>query len=210
MPAHHPDDALLLEYASGAMPQSVALIVATHVGGCARCQATTGGLEAVGGACLDDIAPVEMNDDALASLFARLDGDSAPEPPAHVRIPGVPTPLDQYLSAGFADLTWKGRAGGIQTFELDVPDQRTFLLRIPAGGKSPAHTHRAKEYTQVVQGAFVDHTGEFCEGDFVVTDPSVTHQPMVAGAQSCICLAVLEAPLKLTGPFGWLVNPFLR
>ena len=210
MPVHHPDDALLLEYASGAMPQSVALVVATHVGACQRCQATTGGLEAVGGACLDDITPVGMSHDALDAMFALLDGPEPQPVTARPRISGVPSPLNEYLTVGFDALPWKGREGGIQTFDLDVPDQRTFLLHIPAGVKSPVHTHRGREITQVVQGAFRDESGEYCEGDFVVTDDSVTHQPQVAGSQSCVCLAVLESPVKLAGPFGWLINPFIR
>ena len=209
MATHHPDESLLLEYSSGALPQSVALVVATHVGGCGQCQAASGGFDAVGGACLDDIVPAAMSSDALDSMFSMLDDVALPEPRV-ARIAGVPSPLNEYMTMGFDAVPWKGRDGGIQTFELDVPDQRTFLLRIPAGGKSPTHTHRGKEYTLVVDGAFTDENGEFCEGDFVVTDDSVTHTPQVAGAQSCICLAVLEAPVKLAGPLGWLINPFLR
>jgi putative transcriptional regulator len=209
MPTHHPEDSLLLEYANGALPQSIALVVATHVGGCAQCQASSGGFEAVGGACLDDIAPVEMSADALASLFALLDGDPVFETPV-ARVAGVPSPLNEFMTVGFDAVPWKGRDGRIQTFDLDVSDRRTFLLRIPAGGKSPVHTHRGQEYTLVVDGAFIDDSGEYHEGDFVVTDDSVKHAPQVLGERACICLAVLESPVKLSGPLGWLINPFLN
>jgi putative transcriptional regulator len=209
MPKHHPDDELLMQYAAGALPESLALIVATHVGSCERCQAMIGGLEAIGGACMDDIAPISMSDDALASMLAMLDEPHTPAAP-RVRPEGVPSPLDEYLDVGFDQLRWRGRKGGIQTFDLDVDRHRTMLLHIPAGAKTPMHSHRGNEYTQVVQGAFLDATGEYCEGDFVVTDSSTTHQPGVIGDQACICLAVLDAPIKLTGPRGWLLNPFLR
>jgi putative transcriptional regulator len=36
------------------------------------------------------------------------------------------------------------------------------------------------------------------------------HRPVVDSDEECICLAVLDAPLKLTGMIGRLVNPFLR
>lgn len=209
MATYHPNDSLLLEYASGALPQSIALVVATHVGLCRQCQAASGGFEAVGGACLDDIAPVQMSADSVASMFALLDDKPAPEP-VIARVPGIPSPLDEYLTEGFDALAWRGRSGGIQTFDLDVPDQRTFLLRIPEGGQSPTHTHRGKEYTLVVDGAFSDEDGEYFEGDFMVTDDAVTHKPQVIGGKACICLAVLESPVRLTGPLGWMINPFLR
>lgn len=210
MPKHHPDDDLLLQYTAGSVPESIALIVATHVGGCARCQAMTGGLDAIGGACLDDITPIKMSDDALASMFSMLDAPAEAEVSLPARPAGVPSPLDEYLSDNFDGLKWRGRSGGIQTYDLEVDANRTMLLYIPAGAKTPMHSHRGNEYTQVVQGAFLDETGEYCEGDFVVTDSSTTHQPGVISERACICLAVLDAPIKLTGPRGWLLNPFLR
>lgn len=209
MPIHHPDEELLMQYAAGLLPESIALVVATHVGACAQCQAMNGGFEAVGGACLDELAPVSMDDDALASLLARLDEpEEVVEPPK--RIPGVPSPLDTYLPDSFDALAWKRRPGGIKIFDLDVDTNRVFLLHIGEGVRTPMHTHRGSEYTLVVEGAFSDSTGEYNVGDFVVTDSSITHQPAVVSDQSCICLAVLDAPIKLTGPRGWLFNPFLR
>lgn len=209
MPKHHPDDDLLMRYAAGTLPESVALVVATHVGSCSRCQAMVSGLDAIGGACLDDIAPIRMSDDALSSMLALLDApdDDTVGPP---RPDGVPSPLDQYLDVDFDALNWRGRKGGIQTYDIEIDDHRTILLYIPPGTKTPMHSHHGSEYTQVVQGAFMDQTGHFAEGDFVVTDGSTTHKPGVTGDQACICLAVLDAPLKLTGPRGWLLNPFLR
>ena len=47
-------------------------------------------------------------------------------------------------------------------------------------------------------------------GDVAEADPSVNHQPVADPGEDCICLAVTDAPLRLTGPFGRLLNPFLR
>lgn len=209
MPSHHPDDELLMQYAAGQTPESVALVVATHVGSCPRCQAMTGGLDAVGGACLDELEPVAMNAGALDALLARLD-DDGPAEPIPQRIPGVPSPLDTYLPASFDALPWKRRPGGIRIYDLDIDTNRAFLLHIGEGARTPMHTHRGSEYTLVVDGAFSDETGEYRAGDFVVTDSNITHQPAVVSDSDCICLAVLDAPIKLTGPRGWLINPFLR
>lgn len=210
MPIHHPDDELLMQYAAGQTPESVALVVATHVGGCARCQAMTGGFDAVGGACLDEIAPVAMGDAALTDLFALIDGPEARLDPPPARVMGVPSPLDTYLPDVYDALPWKKRPGGIKIYDLDVDANRVFLLHIAEGARTPMHTHRGNEYTLVVDGAFSDSTGEYGVGDFVVTDTNVTHQPAVISDRDCICLAVLDAPIKLTGARGWLFNPFLR
>jgi len=39
MPAHHPGPEVLMDYASGALPEPVALLVATHASLCRECQA---------------------------------------------------------------------------------------------------------------------------------------------------------------------------
>ena len=48
------------------------------------------------------------------------------------------------------------------------------------------------------------------EGDFIVRNPGDVHQPMGANNGECICLSALEAPIKLTSPFGFLLKPMLN
>jgi len=86
----------------------------------------------------------------------------------------------------------------------------TFLLKMGAGRKLPAHTHRGYEMTLMLEGAYADHLGEFCPGDFVELDGSVTHQPVIDEAADCICLTVTDAPVRFTEGWARLLNPFLR
>jgi putative transcriptional regulator len=64
--------------------------------------------------------------------------------------------------------------------------------------------------TLVLAGGFSDESGHFVRGDVAEADPSVNHQPVADPGEDCLCLAVTDAPLRLTGPFGRLLNPFLR
>lgn len=216
MPIHHPDTAILASYSAGSLREPQSLVVATHLTLCPECLNATRELEALGGALLDE-APLSarMSDGSLAAVLARLEEPESPplvapldrgEPAA-----GVPQPLWDYLGAPLGELGWKRHLGGIAHFTIDTSTagHQTFLLRLPAGRKMPVHTHRGTETTLVLTGAFADHTGEYARGDFVELDGSIAHQPIVDEAEECICLAVLDAPVKLTGAFGRLLNPFL-
>src|SRR5579872_7032872 len=70
---HHPDDALLLAYASGAADEAISLILATHMTYCSRCRLRSGELEAIGGALLEDITPAPLAVGARDAVMAMLD-----------------------------------------------------------------------------------------------------------------------------------------
>ena len=83
-------------------------------------------------------------------------------------------------------------------------------MRIKSGTAMPSHTHEGTELTLVLAGGFSDERGHFLRGDLAEVDASVDHRPIADPGDDCICLAVTDAPLRLTGPFGRLLNPFLR
>ena len=87
-------------------------------------------------------------------------------------------------------------------------DYEVALHRIDAGGKAPEHDHRGREITVVLTGSFSDEDGVYQPGDFLVREPGDTHRPFAARNEDCICLSVLEAPIKLTG-IKRILNPFL-
>ena len=83
-------------------------------------------------------------------------------------------------------------------------------MRLKPGAAMPPHTHRGNEFTLVLAGGYKDQGNQFLRGDFDFKDPSHKHRPVVDNDGPCLCLVVLDAPVKLTGSFGRLVNPFLR
>jgi len=81
------------------------------------------------------------------------------------------------------------------------------LHKIKAGGSTPTHDHKGREVVVVLKGSFSDEDGIYSEGDFIVHHPGEVHRPQASQNEECICLSVLEAPLRLTGTFHRFLNP---
>lgn len=224
-PIHHPAEEFLVAYAAGTLAEASSLIVATHLALCPDCRAEVRRLEALGGALLEEMPEAPVADDLLASIFAQLEmphglnggGEKAgiavaPRPAAKAVIP---EPLRGYLGCDLDGVRWSKVIRGVD--EVAVPcgpvnggnGPKVRMMRIRAGTAMPRHTHHGSELTLVLSGGFSDETGHFLRGDFVATDGSVDHQPVADADGDCICLAVTDAPLRLTGPFGRLLNPFV-
>jgi putative transcriptional regulator len=147
------------------------------------------------------------------SMLERLDSLTSdqtdrPEP----EDTGVPRCLRQFVSGGYDQLRWKRVSPDIHSVELcrDSNGARVELLKIKPGGSASTHTHLGDEYTVILEGSFSDESGVYRRGDFVVKDSSDRHTPVATQDQECICLAVTEGPIQLTGLFGRLLNPLLR
>ena len=61
---HHIDDALLMAYSAGTLPEAFSLAIATHISMCNECRATLESFDAVGGQVMEDQL-VTMNDDVI-------------------------------------------------------------------------------------------------------------------------------------------------
>ncbi len=59
------------------------------------------------------------------------------------------------------------------------------------------------------RSASAEH-GHFLRGDLAEADGSVDHRPIADPGEDCLYLAVTDAPLRLTGPVGRLLNPSLH
>ena len=206
-------DELLIAHAAGKLAEPVSLLVATHLALVPDSRRRYERYEAVGGMLLDEAEPVALHDGALAHALARLERE--PREPEHrrvVRKPGLwPAPLRHYLPDNIDHLRWRGYGGAFEAdLQVGNADYRTRLIRVRGGKAVPQHTHEGSELTLVLEGAFRDETGRFARGDIEIADDSVDHQPVAEEGCDCICLAVTDAPLRLTGPFGRLLNPFIR
>lgn len=219
---HHPPLELLFDYAAGTLPEPVALAVATHAALCPMCREDIDAAEALGGAMLDTLTPVPMQEGALDLVLARLDEPevetvAADRGAASVESANViPGPLRRYLgtvrAGGWDALPWRGITRALEEIRLPIrmPGFKVSLMRLAPGATVPVHTHRGVEYTLVLSGGFSDETGEYLPGDFACKDQSHVHRPVVDTDEPCISLVVLDAPVKLTGMVGRFVNPFLR
>ena len=199
-----------MRFSAGMLSNALGVLVACHVERCPHCQEKTRIYEQFGGELIAESDDAELPADLLDKTLARLsdEGESAP-----VKVSGnVPRPLQRFLPDDVSQIPWKGMSKAIKEFRLPFGDDEfdARLYKIAAGKQLPEHTHRGREFTLVLSGSFSDNAGAYHAGDFVLADTSVMHRPRAHAEQDCICFAVLDAPLKFTGWFGALVNPFMR
>ena len=214
---HHPSEALLLDYATGALSEAWSLAVATHLALCPVCRRTVSDIEALGGSLLDAIAPEPMTATEFESVLARLSAAPATDDMEHpmaapaASVPTLPEPLRGYVGGDVSLLPWKRLGLGAYHLPITTGDRGVSarLLRIPAGRPVPTHGHRGLELTLVLCGAFSDATGSYIRGDLQEADESVEHQPHAAVGEDCICLAITDAPLRFNSLAARLVQPLL-
>ncbi|KAA0875703.1 ChrR family anti-sigma-E factor [Nitrincola tapanii] len=222
--SHHFDDATLMAYASGSLPQGMALLVACHLHWCSECRQRVQEAEAIGGSLLTQIAPLPLDSQALDQVLARLDlndqdvlGDAMAEEVSaqilkpQVQIPGdIPPPLYHYLQKPLDQLPWKRLGYGAHQLDLHLGGPgATRLLRLAPGVSVPHHSHSGSELTLVLRGSYTDEFGRFAAGDVADLDGEAHHQPIVDTDQDCICLIATDAPLKFSGLMGRLVQPLI-
>ncbi len=208
----HPELDILTEYAAGTLPLAQSACVSLHVNQCRQCQRTAGQLEELGAGLLESLEPVAVGDTQLNAVLARLDEEKPLEYTRERERDGTPAILQRLMRGDFSDLSWKKIGSALRISYLKTGDtQHEFALyHIKAGGRIPEHTHRGGEMTLILEGGFSDANGSYHAGDFLYRRPGDVHAPTALQSEDCICLAVLDAPLKFTDwRFRWM-NPFLK
>jgi putative transcriptional regulator len=151
---------------------------------------------------------IEDRDAKLTAIFGNRipNGSNASAP----KCPIVPAPLTNLLGKPLADVKWRTRLPGIREYEIKgMTDCESKLYNIRPGRVMPSHTHDGSEVTLVLRGGFSDPTGHYRRGDIAIADTDLDHHPRADDDEDCICFAVIDAPLRLTGPVGRIVQKFL-
>ena len=217
---HHPSTALLTDYTVGSLSVAPAVSVTTHLKYCQQCRDSVGSLKQLGGALLCEAEPAQISSDLLSQTLDRLDADEGEmalaEGASEVHkfelsdeLKGIPEYLTQFLPRN--GLNWRKLSSSVTVAPISVGETRYELAlhKICAGGQTPVHDHNGVEYTVVLKGSFSDEDGMYNEGDFLTREPGDIHRPFATQHEDCICLSVLEAPIRLKG-LGRVLNPFMR
>ena len=217
---HHPSTALLTEYTVGSLSVAPAVSITTHLKYCQQCRDSVGSLKQLGGALLCEAEPAQISNDLLSRTLDRLDADESEmalaEGASEVQefelsdeLKGIPEYLNQFLPRN--GLNWRKLSSSVTVAPISVGETRYELAlhKICAGGQTPVHDHNGVEYTVVLKGSFSDEDGMYNEGDFLTREPGDIHRPFASQHEDCICLSVLEAPIRLKG-LGRVLNPFMR
>ncbi|WP_166262315.1 ChrR family anti-sigma-E factor [Marinobacter salicampi] len=213
MTQHHPDSFSLMEYSAGNLTEPHALCIRLHLDQCSHCRSRVDMLDSLGAIMMEQQPQVSVADTTFDSILARIDEGPGPDQVEAQQRRSV-GPLQKLLGNDLDSLPWKRQLGDVSV--LDISDrfpgqtEQVVLQKLTAGGKAPTHTHRGEETTIVLQGAFADNKGIFNQWDFVVLNQQDEHKPIALEGDDCITLSVLSAPVKLTGTFTRLLNPFIR
>ena len=212
MTRHHPDSLSLMEYSAGNLSEPHALCIRLHLDECPGCRSRVDTLDSLGAVMMEHQPKVTVSESIFDDILSRIDAEPAEQAPA-VAAPKKGA-LQKLLGDDINNLPWKRQLGDVSVLDITdkFPGQReqVVLQKLAAGGKAPVHTHRGEETTIVLQGAFADQKGVFNQWDFVVLNEQDEHKPVAVGCEDCITLSVLSAPVKLTGTFTRLLNPFIR
>jgi putative transcriptional regulator len=123
----------------------------------------------------------------------------------------MPLALRSYVGRHLGVPEWRTLVPGLEECRVfrDARSEASFL-RCRPGKAIPAHTHGGLEAVLVLQGGFRDQGGHHGVGDIAVADGAVDHRPVADRAVECIIFVVQEAPVRLTGPIGRLVQRLFR
>ena len=201
-----PLDALLAAYCVGALDRPTHALVASHLLLNPRNRRFVAALEDLAAGEVERGAPAPLSDrDArLAAVFASVAPIVAPA--LHSVLPA---PLARLVGSEIADLKWRKKLPGVREYRVSESDRgEASLLWISGGSRVPSHTHEGSEVTLVLRGAFNDVTGRYGRGDIAIADADLDHRPMTSDGEDCICFAVTDAPLRLTGPVGRILDRF--
>lgn len=216
---YHPDENMLAEYVAGSLDKALAIAVKTHICFCQECANRIKAFQLVGAAMFcpnGDTKTAADNKEKLAGDFEKLMAKiqtraepiavAASSRPATSSLPPI---VEKLLPQG--EIPWHRVSPSLRQCNLSAGQSRyeVSLYKIRRGGKVTEHDHRGREITIVLQGAFSDESGNYEVGDFITQLPGQRHRPRASEDRDCLCFAVVEAPIKLTG-LASVLNPFVR
>jgi putative transcriptional regulator len=208
---HHPDDATLMAFAAGTLPQAFAAVVAAHIAMCPRCREELEILNAVGGALIDALPPSSLR--PAQHTQPSYDGGTAVMTAPALVAGGLPYPFHRLVGTSFDTVRWRRVAPGIWLHDVELPGETggtLKLLKASPAATIPEHGHGGHEMTLVLQGAFSDATGTYGIGDVADLDDHIEHTPVADSEIGCICALATEQPPEFKAWWLRLLHPILR
>lgn len=215
----HPAPELLLDHVNGRLPPAVALVIDTHLELCRPCRTAVAEIEMLGGALLENLAPVPVSQDLLDSTLAKLGMQDAvqlergaPTRRAAVAANRAPRTLTPLVGKDYQRLTWNRIVEGVEEARVPLPDSthRVTLLRARRGSRFPFHDHAGNEHLAVLDGGFRCDGRPFVKGDFASCDASESHGLTMDTHDACLCLLVLDGPLLFPAAENASLNEVFR
>lgn len=235
----HPSDNDLIEFSAGNSDWAVSICVSAHLHYCPTCKDKVSNYNKLGGEVFNQTPGSDVSSCSFDSVMAKIKQTSSSESlaaDAHEipqrqkqSAPVVTRQIDQErikkhgkqaetlpyviqkLLPKEKPIKWSRLSPSLKAARLTTNQDKyeVSFHRIKRGGRVAEHDHRGREITLVLEGCFSDADGTYFPGDFLVREPGNIHKPIATQDHECLCLSVVEAPVKLTGFVGKLLNPFL-
>ena len=210
-PSNSTLDALLAGYAMGSLSPPLHVLVAGHLALTPYSRTFVRQLEAAQAAALESIRPQPIWDRAskLDAIFAAVDHEPIRSNQAPDDV--LPAPLACFLGTNLREIRWRTLLPGVKEYTAEkTAIGEAALYWVRRGHRIPSHSHDGLEYTLVLKGSFRDVTGHYRRGDIAITDQDIDHRPQFDKDEDCICYIVTEAPVRLTGPIGRVIERLFR
>lgn len=208
MPTYLPPEALLADYACGAVSPGVSLLVSAHLAKAQQSAATVARFEAIAGALMVEDQAAEIAPSSLDAVLGRLDAEDD-QSPRSLEAGPLPQPLIDAVGTDFNKIPWRFALPGLSEHilkDFSGEDEEVSLLRGRPGVRIPQHTHEGEEMTLVLTGALQDGGRIFRAGDIALNDENDDHKPRIVGTEICHCLVVNTGRLRFTGPLSRALN----
>jgi putative transcriptional regulator len=212
--SHHLDHATLVAYGAGTLPSGLTMIVKAHLEVCPACRDGAVAADEIGGSLLASQQETDVAPASRAAVMAKIQTATLHRLPVARSAEGeVPRALQAILgTADLNSLKWQKAGPGVAMFKLpQKKGEAGFLglLRIAPGHKVPDHGHGGTELTLILRGAYQDEIGHFARGDVADLDESISHTPIAADGEACICLVANDAPTRFHSWPARLVQRFI-
>jgi putative transcriptional regulator len=208
-------DALLLDYATGALSLPLEVLVETHLAMNEESAKTMNMLMKLGGVLLEDSDPVSLSEGALENVLKEIEADELRvHSHTHTKPYDIdsghnllPRPASDYIPPRDSS-SWRRLGIGIFECEVSFGDEqgRAKIYRIAPGTAIPSHTHTGTEFTLVLQGGFSDETGTYGPGDISIQEAGCEHKPVADNDGECVVFTIHQGDIRLTGPIGRVLN----
>jgi putative transcriptional regulator len=160
----------------------------------------------------EDAQPIDINPSVFDNVLARLDEVQEDHAANDANASTMSWTVKQIRKGNLDELDWKKVTRSLRIADLgEIEGAAEFsLYHIAEGGRIPQHNHSGTEMTLVLQGGFSDESGSYHAGDFIIREAGDIHAPTALPGSDCICLAVLEAPLRFTRWHHRWLSPLLQ
>jgi putative transcriptional regulator len=206
---HHLDDATLMSFSAGSLPEALSAVVAAHIGMCPQCAAAARRMTSIGVALFAALPASPIGSAAPIMALRRAEADT-PEPmaaPTSSPDPEIPAALGRLMAGGLDDIPWRRLGLGVWHHRLPSSEGDLRLLKVSAGRRMPEHGHGGSELTLMLRGSYTDATGTYHPGDVADLDDDIEHTPVADTETGCICLIASEKPAKFKTLIPRLVQP---